>query len=176
MQRETLYQRLLGAEFERLHPILRHFHASTSGGRGTGVFRITRSSEWLPNLVADLMQLPPAADAAPVRLRVRPCGRTEQWLRSFNGRPLRSVQSEQDGLLIETAGPICFGFAVGVPMGGMTFQTRRVWLFGLPLPLAWAPAVEATVTPDDAGWSVSVALCVPILGQLVHYGGHLTPQ
>ena len=48
------------------------------------------------------MQLPPAGDDVPVRLRVRPCGRTEQWLRSFNDCSLRSLQTEWDGLLLET--------------------------------------------------------------------------
>jgi hypothetical protein len=176
MRREPLYRRVVGEGFDRLHPVLRRFHESPQGGRGAGVFRVQRAPGRWHNLVADAMGLPQQADAVRVELNVVPCGGGERWLRTFDGRPLRTRQSRRGRLLVEEEGPVAFGLEVAEADGGMTFRTRKVWVCGLPVPAAWVPAVAADVVPDDAGWTVDVTVQVPLLGLLVRYGGRLTPS
>jgi hypothetical protein len=173
---QTLYQRILGKRFGSLHPVLRRFHSSQEGGAGVGRFQVIRYPGRLRTLLAAALRLPPARDATEVRLEVSPTGAGERWERSFSGSALVTRQTARGALLVEHAGPIRFGLAIDVVDGGMMFQTRRVWLLGLPLPRWIAPAVEATVVPNEEGWSVLVRLTFPWVGPLLQYRGEVFPQ
>jgi hypothetical protein len=172
----ALYRRLLGERFGQLHPILCRFHDSPCGGSGAGRFQVVRACGGIRGLLARLLRLPPAGDAVPVQLIVTPRGRGERWSRYFGPHPLITRQTEWRGLLLESAGPLHFGLEVAVNNGGMTFQTRRVWLLGVSLPRACAPDIEAEVVPDESGWAASVTVCLPVLGRLIRYQGRVIPQ
>jgi hypothetical protein len=172
----TLYQRILGERFADLHPVLRRFHSFLEGGSGVGRLQVIRYPGRLRKLLAAALRLPPARDATEVRLEVSPTGTGERWERSFSGWSLVTRQTARGALLVEHAGPICFGLAVDVVDRGMVFQTRRVWLLGLPLPRWIAPAVEAKVVPNGEGWTVQVRLTFPGVGPLLQYRGEVFPQ
>ena len=173
---ETLYQRVLGARFADLHPVLRRFHSSTGRITGIGLFRVIHHGGWFRKLLVRLMGLPAAGDAIEVTLEVTPTGAGERWVRSFAGRPLVTVQTAEGDLLMERGGPIRFGIVLGVAEGGMTFRSRSVWFLGVPLPRWLGPAIEAEVVPHGEGWNVVVRLRLPVVGQLLEYRGEVIPQ
>src|SRR5688572_18599355 len=106
---KTLYQRLLGARFADLHPLLRRFH-SARRGLATGRFRVAHGG----GLLAWLLRLPPAGTDIPLRLGITPRPGGECWRRSFAGVPLLTRQFQRGRLLREQAGPFEFGLAVTV--------------------------------------------------------------
>ena len=172
----TLYQRLLGPKFAELHSVLQRFHSSTTSIRATGKMRVVRSPGFFRGCLATIMGLPATSNDVPLTLEVTPTDSDETWTRIFGGRPLVTRQWMSNRLLVEKAGAICFGIALDVAEGGMTFRTKRVWFLGIPLPGALAPNVSADVSPMTDGWNVVVKLRQPGFGQVLEYQGDITPQ
>src|SRR5205823_1320361 len=108
-----------------------------------------------------------------VRLEVSPRGAGgELWVRAFPGWPFVTTQTAGRGLLLERDGPVCFGFALDVVEGGgMTFTTKEFRVVGFPLPLWAAPSVRAVVAPNEGGWTVTVRMRLPVVGDLLEYHG-----
>ncbi len=176
MPREPLYRRVLGSQFEQLHPILQRFHTTPGVAVAHGRFRVHRHTSRLCGALASILGLPPASDAAEVLLRVTPTGAGEEWVRSFDGKPFVSMQTVRGGLLREQSGPAHFTLALEVLNRGMVFRSTRVWLFGVPLSDALSPSIHATVVPTDRGWAATVCLSASLLGPILDYEGEVIPQ
>ena len=172
----TLYQRVLGERFDALHPVLRRFHSSETRIGGRGLFRVVHHPGWVRKFFLVVLRFPKKGEAVEVLLEVTPSAAGERWVRAFAGRPLVTRQSAEGGLLMERAGPLCFGLAVEVVDGGLTFRTRRTWMLGVPLPSRFAPRVEADVVPRGETWNVAVRLTLPLVGRLLDYEGEVVPR
>jgi len=174
----TLYRRLLGETFQTLPPVLRDFHGLPGGGSARGIFCVTRGKGWLCRALADRMRLPPQGDIVALQLRVVVEGDQERWVRRFDGVRFQTVQSARAGLLIETAGPLRFGFRVAAGPECLRFEQVRGWLYGLPLPHALMPRVMATATATarEASWAVDVGVELPLIGLLARYSGEMVPE
>ncbi|HLJ57548.1 MAG TPA: DUF4166 domain-containing protein [Chthonomonadaceae bacterium] len=169
----SLYRRALGADFDRLPPVLQAFHDLHAAAKGA--FKITRGAGPVRALVANAMRLPPAGDGVPVRLRVEEAAGRERWTRDFGTYRLVTEQWMQGSLLVEAAGPIRFGFRLSAADGQMRFRMERCWLGALPVPMFAAPRVTACVTGLQSTWQVWVQVDVPPLGMIVRYEGELAP-
>jgi hypothetical protein len=167
----TLYQRVLGERFDTLHPTLQRFHGSPHGGRGVGCLRVTRAPGGVRWFLATLMRLPASSDAMPVTLKVLPEKNGERWKRHFGHHRFVTLQTEHEGLLLETAWPLRIGFELVVDSHSLRFVTQQVWLLWLPLPRPLRPAVTVNVLAHDDGWFLGVHIRVPLLGELVRYEG-----
>jgi hypothetical protein len=172
---QTVYQRVLGAKFAELHPVLRRFHSSPRGG-GRGRFRVTHFPGRLKKFLIRLMRLPAAGEDLPVELEVSPRGAGELWVRAFPGWRFASLHTARGGLLFERDGPATFVFALDVVGGGMTFATQEFRLFGFALPSWAAPSVSAVAAPSEGGWTVTVRMRMPFVGDLLEYHGELVPR
>jgi hypothetical protein len=169
-----LYQRLLGASFERLPPVLRRFHAQ-GGGEAECTFAVGRHAGPLHGLVARAAGLPAVTPSARVVLHVRVDGEREFWTRVFPDRSLRTAQWLEQGRLIEQAGPLQVSFDVAADESGMRIISRGCRVFGVPLPRAFAPAVTAMVHGAANGWEVEVMIALPLLGTIGAYSGTVVP-
>ena len=172
----TLYQRVLGERFDALHPVLRRFHSSETHIVGRGPFRVVHHPGWFRRMLLFVLRFPIKGEAVEVRLEVSPSDAGERWVRAFPGRPLVTRQTAEGGLLMERGGPLCFGLAVEVVDGGLTFRTRRTWMLGVPLPGWFAPRVDVDVVPSAEAWNVAVRLTLPLVGRLLDYEGEVVPQ
>ena len=171
----TLYQRVLGERFDALHPVLRRFHSSETPIVGRGLFRVVHHPGWLRKMLLFVLRFPKKGEAVEVRLEVTPSEAGEHWVRAFPGRPLVTRQTAEAGLLMERGGPLCFGLAVEVVAGGLTFRTCRTWMLGVPLPSWFAPRVDVDVVPSAEAWTVAVRLALPLVGRLLDYEGEMVP-
>jgi hypothetical protein len=172
----SLYKRVLGEEFDSLPSVLRCFHEVSAGGKARGRLRITRGKGWLRNVLATLMRLPPQGEQVPVSLAVCVEEEAERWTRNFGPLCLVTRQWVQNGLLIEAAGPVRFGFRLTADATGMEFHFAGCWFLGVRLPSALAPRVHAEARGREACWWLSVCVEVPALGVLVRYEGEMTPE
>ena len=172
----SLYAQLLGDAFRELPPVLQKFHTATAEARAEGTLSIRRGKGVLRSLCATLMRLPPVGEQIPIRLQVQVRGEQEQWTRDFGDHRLVTKQWSHEGLLIERAGPLCFGFRLSVNAGEMHFSFVRCWVAGISLPLFFAPRVNAIARACEEGWWIRVQVELPLLGQITEYEGGVTPQ
>jgi len=172
----TLYRQTLGDAFDNLPQVLKTFHAHPDGAAARGTLRITRGQGWLRQTMASLMRLPASGEQVPVLLNVQVNAGIERWSRQFGSLRLVTRQWLWQGLLIETAGPLRFGFRLSANATEMRFDFARCWLLGMPLPFALAPRVNARASEYEDGWWIHVCVEVPVLGMLAQYEGKVVPE
>ena len=169
-----MYRRVLGTDFDRLDPLLQAFHR-TVPNQGLGQLAVERSPRLIGRLLATFAGLPQTAERVLVDLDVTAIAGGERWVRSFNGRPLVTTQRPWRDLLLESGGPLTFGFRLVVEGGGMRFDQHRTWFLGIPLPKLLAPRVSAVVTPAAGGWHIDVRMAAPLIGPMIRYHGIIVP-
>jgi hypothetical protein len=169
-----LYVRALGTDFDRLDPLLQAFHR-TVPNQGRGQLAVERSRWLVGRWLATMAGLPQTAERVAVDLNSTAIAGGERWVRSFNGKPLVTTQRHWRGLLLESGGPLTFGFRLVVEGGGLRFVQQRTWLLGIPLPRLLAPRVSAVVTPAAGGWHIDVRMAAPLIGPVIRYHGIMIP-
>lgn len=173
----SLYARLLGASWLQVAEPVRFAHASRSTVRAHGRLRIERGRTHAARLFARLLRLPRPSAAAETRLVVTPGDNGEQWRRTFDDRRLDTRQYEAgDGELAERIGILEFRFRLEASEGNLLFrQLEAAFVLGsvrVPLPVAWAPRVEAREDPAGAHRvRVHVRVALPAVGTVLTYDG-----
>jgi hypothetical protein len=167
----SLYRRILGPTFDTLPRSLQQFHDVETEWRGRASFRVTRGRGWLRNAAANLGGLPAAGEAVPLTLRVVREGDGERWVRDFGGHRMESFQRAWKGLLVESLGGVTLGFRLVAELPALRLVPARVWVLGVPWPLALGPRVSASEVGRDDGCAVEVRAAAPLLGLLVQYEG-----
>jgi len=175
-----LYQRLLGSAWERLPGPVRALHDVEGVKVAEGRASVDRGTAILARLAAAVFRFPSAGDDVPVRVTFTSTSGRETWLRRFAGRSLGSTQWQGRGrsayLLNERFGPATFGLALVLDDDRLHLVLRRWWMFGVTLPLAWAPRGEAYEFARDGLFHFHVEISHPLTGFIVRYRGWLRPQ
>lgn len=175
-EQASLYQRAVGEQYAILPPVLQRFHAQSTTGRAVGTLNIARGRGVFRYLVATLLRLPQAGVQVPIELSVEVFGAKERWTRRFDSLILVTEQWLGQGLLVEHAGPLRFGFRVTGDEIGLQFSSQCCWLLGTPLPYTLSPRVNAVAQESLAGWWVQVRIEAPLFGMLAQYEGEVIPQ
>jgi len=144
----VIYRALLEADFEKLPPALRAFHSAPGKRCAAGTMIVRHQSAFLAWLVG----FPSAGERVPMRLDVAATDEEEVWTRWFGGVARSSTQRVENGLLMETVGPVRIGFQIQVCEKGMQFHSRHAWFWGIPVPLQ----IEASACGGDSSWEVEV--------------------
>ena len=143
-----IYRALLEGDFERLPPILRKFHSAPGNVSAAGAMSIRRQNRFLAWLVG----FPQAGERVPVTLDVAAARGRETWTRTFGDTVRRSTQRAVGGLLVEQTGPVRIAFRVRACESGMSFESQRTQIWGMPVPLR----IEASVRAGAISWEVEV--------------------
>jgi hypothetical protein len=146
----VIYRELLEGDFEKLPAVLRLFHSAPGQRCATGTLSIRRQSAFLAWLVG----FPPEGEDVPVRLDVVATENEEIWTRSFGGLVRSSKQWAARGLLVEEAGPVRVAFQIRSCQGGMSFESQRVRVWRIPVPLR----IVAAVYGGETCWEVEVTI------------------
>ena len=179
-QRDTpgpLYRRLLGPSWLQLSEPVRVAHATESTVRASGRLRIVHGRSYFARLLARLLHLPRASDAADTQLVVTPGADGERWSRTFDDRRLDTRQYQAgDCDLAERIGVLELRFRLEASEGSLLFrQLDAALLCGsvrLRLPAMWAPRVDAREDPAGARRiRVHVRVTLPGLGPVLAYDG-----
>lgn len=171
----SLYQRVLGDEFQRLPEVLRRFHGSPYGGSLEGRFRVERGAGRLRGMFAEFAELPPAGENVPLRVDVRVHGEEEHWTRSFGATRLETRQHAAGQRLVEVHPPWKLRIRLGATAAGMRLDHERCYWHSIPLPRAVSPRVETKVEAREQGWFVDVTVGLPVLGTICRYSGEVRP-
>jgi len=173
-RRPQLYQRLLGPAFARLPHSVRRFHMRP-GGMAEFDMEVTYAPGLLRRALCALLRLPAPSARTPGRLIVTVQNDREIWERIFPDTNLRTVHWIDGRHLVEETGPLQFLFDVDASERGLRFTSIACRLFGVPLPRALIPRIDAAVHGQGRGWHLRVSIAVPLLGRLATYGGGVTP-
>ncbi len=172
-----LYSEVLGKDWPALYENIRCAHSV--GTERNGVFRIAYGNEWVAKKLARLSDLPQAAEAADIRLKIFSEDAGDRWERQFDGRAFTTNQWKgKNGFLVERFGEWELHFKLRVKEGNLFYdQTHARLCLGalhIPMPLAFAPHVTANETQHDpARVLVSVVVTLPLIGLLISYEGYL---
>ena len=177
-----LYQTLLGAQWNDVHPKVRGSHLSGAELRANCRLNITGCSHIIGKIIGRVASLPGPMSDAPVTLQIRQIPEGELWNRVFPDRSLKSIQYiSDDGCLIDRFGMIAFCFRLTISNGCIIHCHERTELrwrgMKLTIPKIFSPVVTSHEEPDtdESASRIHVSLSVPIIGHLLTYNGGVRP-
>jgi hypothetical protein len=170
------FQRLLGADFERLPAPLRELHSLKTSAVASGRADIAAAPGALPSFLRWFAGLPQPGRDAPVTVAFRPDGRgRERWERRFASRRYASTMMAgtdgAEGLLIERFGLFRLYFRLRARDDGLAWSLVRWRFFALPLPRWTAPSIECLESGDGARFVFDINVGFPVIGHVMHYRG-----
>ena len=158
--------------------IIRLLETSTAfSGIDYNFSKVERGDGVLSNIVAFLIGFPTAGQDVPVSVHFKRENGGERWTRQFGQRVFASTmlmgRGRSEWLLCERVGPIDFAQALVVDADRLRFIPRRWSIFGIPLPLWFAPRVNAYETEENGRFRFHVNISHPWMGLIVRYRGWL---
>ena len=176
-----LYKRILGEAWEALPAPLAALHDFTGQEqKASGLARVETGRNVLARLIVASFGFPNAGENVPVEVTFRRTKEGELWQRDFAGRKFSSFQSAGHGyadkLLVEKFGPATFWMALIPKEGRLHYVTRRWSVFGIPLPLAFAPQSSTYEFAEDGDFCFRVEIKHWLTGLIIRYEGRLGPM
>jgi hypothetical protein len=176
-----LYKRILGEAWDALPAPLAALHNVTTKELKTeGVARVETGKHPFALLLAALYGFPRAGEHVPLKVTFHRSDGGELWQRDFAGRTFSTFQfagrGYADKLLVEKFGPVAFWMALVLREGRLHSVTRRWSIFGIPLPLVFAPNTSVYEYADGEDFCFHVEVKHWLMGLLVRYEGRLAPS
>ena len=176
----SLYKRILGEAWNALPaPLMALHNIGLEGLKSEGIARVETGKHPFARLLATLYGFPRAGERVPVKVSFHRRDDGEFWQRDFAGRKFSTFQSEGKGyadkLVVERFGPVTFWMALVLKNGKLYSVTRRWGIFGIPLPLAFAPSSSVYEDADGDDFCFHVEVNHWLVGLIVRYEGKLTP-
>jgi len=172
---EAVFRRVLGADFDRLPPSLRHAHDNKTV-RLTGQADVRTYLGAFGAAICWMVGLPRQGAGVPTCVVFTPgAGGTVHWHRDFDGREYTSNFSagigRNAGRLIEKMGVITVIFALERQGDLLYFEIIGGRLFGIPLPKMLSPRCVAYESEQDGAFMFDITIGLPMFGRLIAYKG-----
>ena len=171
---DCLYRRVMGPQFDRLPVAVRAMHEINADGGAAGEAIVEGAANPLGTLVARIVGFP-SAGHHPVHVSFAERVGVERWTRRFGTKTFHSTLTERGGLLQERFGPARFVFNLTGDETCLAMIMKSWSMFGVPLPLAWAPRSRAREFMEDSTFHFDVPITLPLIGRIVRYTGWLKP-
>jgi Domain of unknown function (DUF4166) len=172
MSLEALFPSRLRAAFSQLDPKLQWVHNGASRDL-SGTVTVERGTSSIARLLGALTSLPPALQAAPIRVRIDVQKDKERWMRTYSGtHVMSSTLYKSGGALVERAGPAALTFRVIARDAGMDWQLEKVSMLGIPLPAKWFE-ISARVDMQQGRYHFLIDSSLSWVGRIVRYEGLL---
>jgi hypothetical protein len=173
-----LYKRILGEAWDALPAPLAAMHNVLGEHKAEGTARVETGKHIFARLLAALYGFPHTGEHVPLTVSFHRRDGGELWQRDFAGRKFSTFQSEgrgyADNLLVESFGPVTFWMALVLKQGELHYVTRRWSVFGIPLPLVFAPSASVYEFADGDDFCFHVEVKHWLTGLIVRYEGKLT--
>lgn len=168
---QSVYQKVLGAEFLKLSPVLQFVHSDVAEIRASGKIDVVYGKGAFIKMFNRMNKMPPEGKNQQLILEVKRFEDKETWKRSFNGKIFSTDQYESKGFLIERDKVIVLGFCLTIKDGSLYFEQKFTKFAGIRLPKFLGIFSTASATEENNGWKVEVGIRSPILGLLLKYNG-----
>jgi hypothetical protein len=176
MTSTALFPGLLGDEiWHQLPDAVQAMHGAAPLLRANGLADVTGAGHFPARCLRRLLGLPAPGPQQALVLTIERRGTREVWTRRFTGRRMQSVLDRRPGspLLYERLGLATLGFALHRDSDAIDWQLRSVHVLGVPLPRVLRGKVLSRSGFRDGRYHFSVAVQLPLLGQLIGYQGWL---
>lgn len=175
---QTPFQRLLGADFERLPAPVRDLHSLGEVTLTAGRADITTASSPGAWFLCWFAGLPRPGRDIPVTVAFHPDGKgRERWKRRFASRRYASTMvaatGRNEGLLTERFGLFRLFTRLTVREDGLVWSLVRWQLLGIPLPRWSTPTIECLESGDGERFVFDIRFGFPFVGDVIHYRGWL---
>lgn len=168
-----------GPAFAQLHPLLQQLHRQSGVLRGTVEVGLGRGfAGWLGRRLARRLGMPATAGPHALEVHIHSTDGVLHWSRRFDGRHafvsrFRPCGTYPSGYWIEQTGSLRLELGVVIQSGGWHWQHRGTRWFGVPIPRFLLPHTVASKRIESDGYRFSVAVRVPLLGEVLGYAGTL---
>ena len=170
-----LYREVLGADFDRLAPMVRTFHGHQGKAFYSGETEVQGPQTALGKVLALLLGTPRQSGKGPIRVELLATPRQEHWTRIFFGSTMISTLSVIDGRLVEHLGVAKLSFTLAVEDGSLRMSLAGMSFLGIPCPRWLMPRIVAEESEQLGRFCFNVEAHVPLVGRVVSYQGFLEP-
>jgi len=168
---QSLYQQILGNNYDKLSPNLKEFHQAKLPIKAQGKFKIERGKTFINNLIANIADLPKASESETVELSVKQIGNTEIWSRKIGDKMVESIQWKSEKFLVEKFGLVHLYLLTSVENNNLHITDCYASIFGIPFPPFFTPKVIAFGKDSDIGMYVDIDIKIYPFGRIIHYFG-----
>jgi len=174
----TLFQRVLGGEFDRLPGPVRAVHSLRARTDTSGRANIAAATNPVAWLLCRIAGLPSPGTEVPVSVSFQPReDGTEYWDRRFAQRRYASTmevgRDGDDGLIIEHFGPFDLLFRLTASREALRWSLVGWRFLGVALPGWSRPCIECRESGEADRFAFDVDVVFPLVGRVVRYGGTL---
>jgi len=169
----SLYQRILGAAFDALDPVLQRIHDLRSTKRYAGYCDIESDDTFMARMVAKSARLPGRSANVAVTVTMNCRDGSEEWVREFGSHRMRSVLEFSGGRLRERLGLVVFTFDLKATTNRIDWHLVTARLWPIPIPITRMLKCSASESVADGRYTFEVKARVRGVGMVVHYRGWL---
>lgn len=170
----SLYQRVMGADFELLAPPVARFHRLAGLQVLQGQVQVEAPASLPGRVLAWALGAPQRAGQGPIRFELDAAPGAEIWTRIFPTQTMCSTLREAPGFVVEHLGAARLVFALSAHEGGrLEMRLQRLYFLSIPCPRWLQPAILARETGQGNELHFHVQATLPWVGQVVGYRGHL---
>jgi Domain of unknown function (DUF4166)/Saccharopine dehydrogenase NADP binding domain len=176
---ETNYQAVMDESFGRLAQPIQDMHSGSKAFSVKGKADVSGSDGVLARLARFVIGFPARGKDVDVRVDFEFVGDREIWTRRFGEAQFVTQQfkgkGRYHGLMVEKFGLLSFAMAVVERNGTLHLRMRGGDVLGIPLPRFLLPCIAAQEHGANGKFNFDVDISLPVVGQVVHYQGWLTP-
>jgi hypothetical protein len=175
----ALHNRIRDLPLHALPAPLRDFYCGAGIRTAAGPAEV-RVGHGLARVLLQFIGLEMTSGRQHLIVSFEPDGTGELWHRTFTTGQFTSrfeVDDTSQHALIELFGPFSFYYDFTTDADSATWSLRRVRLFGVSVPAALAPRINARewISPQGS-YEMSAEVSAPLLGHLLSYSATLTRQ
>ena len=170
-----LYRQVLGADFDRLAPMVRTFHGRQGRAVYSGKTEVQGPQTVGAKLLALLLGTPRQSGKGPIRVELLATPQEEHWTHIFFGSTMASTLSVIDGKLVEHLGAAKLCFTLAAEDGNLRMGLAGMSFLGIPCPRWLMPRIVAEESEQLGRFCFNVEAHVPLVGRVVSYRGFLEP-
>ena len=169
----SLYQHVMGADFDRLPAPLQAFHVLAGPHVLNGAVEVGAPETWPAKALAWCLGAPQLARQGPIRFELQADGTSEVWTRHFPGRTMTSRLTLVGGRIVERLGAARLGFELRGSPQKLEMHLVRLHFLGVPCPRWLMPAIVAEETASEGRLHFEIRASLPLVGVVTRYRGHL---
>lgn len=178
---KSLYQNLLGNDWERLSKTVKRGFAGNGSRYGKGRFSFRRGQGVLSRFIGWLESLPDETRGVDTEILITPYPGGEIWRRKFGAHIFVTEQRAIESFLLERFGVIEFFFKLRVDEGALVFDYDKTVLklhfFDVTLPFFLSPRIKARSWEEDLEGKIRLGMKVDVnstlTGLLWAYEGYM---
>ena len=173
MKPQSLYQQVMGAEFDRLPVPLQAFHTLAGAHVLHGWVEVGAPESWPARVLAWRTGAPQVTQQGPIRFELQAESTSEVWTRHFPGKTMTSRLALVDRRIVERLGAARLQFQLRGSREKLEMQLVRMHFLGVPCPRWLMPALVAEETASEGRLHFEIRAALPLLGVVTRYRGHL---